>query len=292
MSRPFAAVTPYRWEPSKALTWLGMAITLAILAPLAAVQVAASVAAIPALPGDVDAYWQAALRLRSGEPLYAPAADVLAVEVYRYSPWFAWAWVPLTFLPEAAVHAIWRALMVLATGAALIPLIRRPSISALAAAVLIGWLTIQTALFGNVQPLLIAALVWGADRRSGPLWIGIAASLKFVPILYVIVYVVRGEWRRAAIAIGIALVLLVPMLAYDLSAYTTRPGASSALFGLSPFLWAAVAVVALAAAAYVAARRPRFAWLAASVAMILAYPQAHLSYASHLLVGTREPADR
>jgi alpha-1,2-mannosyltransferase len=283
----FAEGLAQRWRPTSPLRWIGLLATLAIIVPLAAAQIAASISRIPTLPGDVDAYWQAAVRLRGGGELYLPAADVLSVEVYRYAPWFAWTWVPLTYLPREAVGVAWRALMVVATVAAVVPLVRRPSIAALIGALLIVWLTLQTALFGNVQPLIVAALVWGADRRSGPLWIGLAASLKFIPLLYVLVYLVRREWMRAALTIGVAAVLVAPMLAFDLSAYTVTPGESASLYHVSPLLWAAIACAAAVLAVLVMRLRPQAAWLAASVAVVLAYPQAHLSYASHLLVGTR-----
>lgn len=47
---------------------------------------------------------------------------------------------------------------------------------------------------GNAQALMVAWLVWGAERRSGPLWIALAASLKAVPILFAIVYIGRRQW--------------------------------------------------------------------------------------------------
>ncbi|MGH2385582.1 MAG: hypothetical protein ACRDGB_11120, partial [Candidatus Limnocylindria bacterium] len=43
---------------------------------------------------DMDAYWDAAVRLRAGEPLYREYADATAANVYRYAPWFAFAWIP------------------------------------------------------------------------------------------------------------------------------------------------------------------------------------------------------
>ena len=44
---------------------------------------------------DIEAYWNAALRLRDGGPLYPLATNVNDSEVYRYAPWFAYAWIPL-----------------------------------------------------------------------------------------------------------------------------------------------------------------------------------------------------
>lgn len=286
------AALPTTPDVASAITGALRMLIPAVVIGVSLSQIVFSVLIIPSLPPDTDAYWQAALRLRAGEPLYVPADDVLARDVYRYAPWFAYAWVPLTHLPQNVVQTAWMLLMVLCTVAALIPMLMARTLTAVALALLIGWLTLQTALFGNVQPLLIAGLVWTVDRRTGPAWIALAASLKFVPILYVVVYLARRQWQRALVTVGLTCLLIAPMLAFDLSGYTTTPGRTLSLYSVHPLVWAAVGLVALAASAFLAARQSRFSWLAASISVVLAYPQVHLSYASHLLVGTRrEPED-
>lgn len=55
---------------------------------------------------DVAAYWGAAERIRAGEPLYV-AGVANASDLYRYAPWFAYAWVPLTYLPSDIVTSAW-----------------------------------------------------------------------------------------------------------------------------------------------------------------------------------------
>src|SRR5919106_4316637 len=70
---------------------------------------------------DMNAYWDAGLRLRAGEPLFPPVSDVLASEVYRYSPWFAWLWAPLTLLPREIVNVLWSAVLLAASAAAAWP---------------------------------------------------------------------------------------------------------------------------------------------------------------------------
>jgi hypothetical protein len=284
---PTAATTgTFPKLPASPLGALRVAVLVAVVG-ISAWQILLSVAIIPSLDLDTDAYWDAALRLRSGEPLYVASGDILARDVYRYSPWFAYAWIPLTYLPRHAVEAVWSAAMVACTVIAVIPLLARRTLASFTVAMLIGWLTLQTALFGNVQPLLIAGLVWTVDRRAGPIWIAVAASLKFVPILYVVVYLSRGEWCRAAVTVACTVALVAPIVAFDLSGYTAVPGHTLSLYSVHPVLWVVVAVGALGVAAVLATRRSPHAWLAASAAVILAYPQAHLSYASHLLVGTR-----
>ncbi|HET7056957.1 MAG TPA: glycosyltransferase 87 family protein, partial [Thermomicrobiales bacterium] len=144
---------------------------------------------------DMDAYWNAATRLREGLPLYPAVPDSGAADVFRYAPWFAWAWVPLTFLPKAAVAVAWSALLVGASAVAIMPIVRQPSLTRIAAAALLGTILLWSAASGNVQPVIVAILVLGIEGRSGPLWVAIAASLKIFPIGFALVYAGRREWR-------------------------------------------------------------------------------------------------
>ena len=242
---------------------------------------------------DSEAYWRAALRLRAGEPLYVavdPAADEMLA--YRYAPWLAWLWVPLTMLPKTAVLVGWSAVLVAAGAAAVVPLLRRRTVAALCLAALLAGLLVRTASTGNVHALMIAALVWGAPRRSGPLWIGIAASLKLVPILYVLRYVGRGEWRSAFVAVALAALLLAPALLYDLGGFPADAGESLSLLSMAGVVPWVLLAAACAAAAIGLARR-RYAWAAASAALLAAIPRLALYDLTSLLVGldrVEEPA--
>lgn len=216
---------------------------------------------------DAGAYWEAAQRLRDGEPLYPRLADTEASEVYRYAPWFAWAWVPLTLLPREAAFAAWSLILLAASAAALIPLVRRRAwlLVAFFLPILVGISGI-----GNVQPLIVAALVLGIERRSGPLWIGLAASLKAVPLLFAVTYLGRGEWWRAASAVLVTIVMVAPMLLYDLSHYPTGADAAAMLFSV-PVAYAIV----IAAGILISVRLARgpFGWLASSTTVALAIPR-------------------
>jgi hypothetical protein len=263
---------------------VAMAIAFGILGGLAA---AAALFAIGAWTlEDVDAYWNAALRLRAGEPLYPRFADVNADEVYRYAPWFAAAWVPLTLLPRPAVEAGWAILLVAASIWAVVPVGRGGTPAGYALALLVGPLLVfSVARAGNVHPLVVAALVHGAPRASGPLWIALAASLKAVPLVYVVVYVARRDWRRVILTLVLTAILTAPMLLFDLSGYTTDPGRSIALSSVDVVLWGALAASALLIAAWIALQRPTYAWLAASVAAVALLPRLFLYDLSYLLVG-------
>jgi hypothetical protein len=231
---------------------------------------------------DVAAYWNAAERLRAGEDLYVPGA-ANASDLYRYAPWFAYAWIPLTLLPREAVVAGWVGLMILAAAASTLPLLARGPVG-VAAFALFAPLQLQGAVFGNVQPLLVLLLLWGAPRRSGPLWVALGASLKAVPLLLALVWIGRGEWGRAAAAVGLTALLVAPALAFDLSGYSTESGPNQlSLAGV----WFPLFVVVGLAAAIAALRlsRTRYAWLSASLAAVASLPRLLTYEIGFLLVG-------
>lgn len=216
---------------------------------------------------DMGAYWEAAERLREGDPLYPPLADSEASAVYRYAPWFAWAWVPLTFLPRELVNVMWSGILLVASAAALVPLMRVRAWLAVAffAPILIGISAI-----GNVQPLIVAALVLGVERRSGPLWIAATASLKAVPILFVVTYLGRREWIRATLALLLTAVLVGPMLGYDLGSYPTGAGGAVVLLAWPPIY---AIVVATGILVSLGLARTDVAWLASATTVLLALPR-------------------
>src|SRR5215211_1389403 len=114
---------------------------------------------------DAGAYWQAALRLRAGEQLYPAFTNVEASEVYRYAPWFAWLTIPFTFLPIQVAGFIWSVILVAASTVAVWPLVRKRRwlVVAFFWPILIG-----ISANGNVHALMLAPLVLGLERRSGP----------------------------------------------------------------------------------------------------------------------------
>lgn len=234
---------------------------------------------------DADAYWNAALRIRHGLSLYIPVdpnADEMVA--YRYAPWLAWLWVPLTMLPKGVVQVGWSAVLIAACLWALIPLVQQRTVAAVCLAALLGGLLVRTASTGNVHAILVAMLVHGVPRRSAPIWIGVAASLKVAPVAYALVYLGRREWGRAALALGVTAVLVAPALLYDLSGYPTDPGESFSLLSLAgPVPWAAAAALCVLGA--MALARTRWAWGAASVAVLSLIPRLELYSLTYLLVG-------
>lgn len=260
--------------------WLGIGAVLLLVSLASYALFTYAMSREPA--ADVAAYWNAAERLRSGQPLYEPGA-ANASDLYRYSPWFAAAWVPLTFLPREWVEAGWVLAMVAAALASTVPLLVRGP-AGWAAFLLLTPLQLQGAVFGNVQPLLVLALVLGIDRRAAPLVVAMAASLKAVPLIVVVVWLARGEWRRAGLTLALTAILVLPAFLFDLSGYSTEPGPNQlSLAGVWLPLFFAGAAASLLAIWVLA--RTRWAWLAAGTAMIACLPRLLTYEIGFVLVG-------
>ena len=235
---------------------------------------------------DVDAYWDAAIRLRDGEPLYGGVNDPDNYRVFRYAPWFAWLWIPLTYLPRSVAEYLWAGLLGASAIGILLALFRRYQPAAWALGLILAPMLLSLVQVGNIQPLVVAMLGFGISHRSGPLWVGIAASLKAVPILYALVYVARRQWSRVALSVGIAAILVAPMLLSDLSGYTSDPGRSfSIYYFVSPLAWLIAAIGSSIAAILLAWRRSPYVWLAIAVAVMLVAPRSHVTYATFFAIG-------
>lgn len=234
---------------------------------------------------DAEAYWNAAHRLREGADLYPAVADVEASDVFRYAPWFAWLALPFSFLPLSIAGSLWSAILVGASVVAVIPLASRGAWLQVAFffPILIGISAV-----GNVHALMVAWLVWGVERRSGPLWIALAASLKAVPILLALVYVGRREWWRAIATLTLTALLVLPAFLYDLSHYVTTSGDAGALVEVPVLFGAAVAAASILTLRLARGRR---GWLAGGVAVALATPRLFVYDVTYLLVGVQSGAD-
>ncbi len=228
---------------------------------------------------DASAYWAAAHRLREGGELYPAVANVEASDVYRYAPWFAWLTVPFTFLPRWVAGALWSVVLVGASVAAVVPLARRGAWIQVAFffPILIGISAV-----GNAHALMVAWLVWGVERRSGPFWVALAASLKGVPLLLALVYVGRREWWRALLCVVFTALLVAPAFLYDTSHYVTSTGQAGMLVEL-PFVFGAIVAAACGATIWLA--RGRWGWLAGAATLVLATPRFFVYDVTYLLVG-------
>lgn len=233
-------------------------------------------------PADGGAYYDAAVRLREGQPLYA-SAHPEAHEVYRYAPWFAYAWIPLSYLPRDLVLHAWSLAMLACSAVAVWPILRLRTPAAVALAALLGAFLAETAMFGNAHPAVVALLVATARQRAFPVAVGIAASIKLVPILFAVVWLARRQWGPAIVAIGVTAVLWSQALIHDLRSYVTDPGTGLlSLYAISPILWLAVAAATTTATLTLMVRGSRWAWIAAAAMMFIGPPRVVLSYLAFL----------
>jgi hypothetical protein len=274
-------------RPRPILTWstVSRLIGLALVIGLPLSQVAAYAADFA--PRDLASYlWAGEAWRTTGSPYTEAAVVVDGNPIYRYAPWFALPWIWLSHLPRPVIEVGWAAATSACAGLAVVPVLRAWGRRALPLAIFFfGWL-MAIGLNGNVQPAVIALLAWGVDRRWGPVAIAVAASLKAVPILYVVVYAGRGEWSKVALTLGITAVLVGPMLLFDIPASSTDPGASYSLYATSPIAWAVVACACVVAAFLLA--RTAYAWLAAGLVTLMALPRAFVYDITFLLPGLSE----
>jgi hypothetical protein len=134
---------------------------------------------------DARCYYQATL----ADPyLHSAWNDPIA---YVYSPAFLQLVTPLTALPWQAFMAVWTALLI---GA--VRFLTGPRL--LAAGLLFPFTAMEVA-GGNISLLLAAAIVLGF--RWPATW-AIVLLTKITPGIGLLWFVVRGEWRSLAIALG------------------------------------------------------------------------------------------
>ncbi len=238
---------------------------------------------------DAEAYWLAANRLREGIALYGgPRGD--ETEIYRYAPWFAFAWVPLTYAGHDLAFALWRVILAAATVAAIWPLVRRPGPASVTLAILIGGLLVSELPAANVTPLMVGMLVAGIRSRVGPILLGLAGSLKLFPLLLVAGFAAERRWLHAAVAIGVASMLWLNILAFDVLLYTQIGGPSFyvggvSLYSVSPTIWLPAAIGSGVLIVALIARRSPWTWLAAGAAIPVAVPRVWLPDASYVVIG-------
>jgi Glycosyltransferase family 87 len=224
------------------------------------------------------------MRLREGGELYPALASVDASDVYRYAPWFAWLAVPVTYLPQQLAGALWSVALLGASAIALIPLVRMRAwmLVALFAPILVG-----VSAVGNVHALVIALLVWGVERRGGPFWIAVAASLKIFPLLLALVYAGRGHWGRFGAAVFLTALLWAPVLFYNLDHYAVEAGKAAALYSV-PILYFVAAAAGVGVTLILAPTR--WGWLAAATTVVLTLPRLFVYDVSFLMVGAASSA--
>ena len=271
------------WRLSGGYTVAGQIVTIALLAAYALTYAAFSDPFDAGSRGaDFAAYWNAASRIRDGLALYPPLADQQANDVYRYSAWFAVALVPLTYLPRVAVETAWIGASFVASGYLLWSVLRVRTPAAIALGLLLGPWLVENAWVGQIQTTLVALLSLTLNRTAGPIAVGVAASLKLTPLAFAAWYGIQRQWGRAAVSVGVFLLLALPTLLFDLKHYPTE-ASEMGFVGAPLWLWAIVVLGVIATSLFVASRVPRLRLLAVCVISMVAAPRVHHVSATYLL---------
>lgn len=167
---------------------------------------------------DFDTYYYAAKRIVSGTGLYR---EEPGISPYLYPPFFACIMVPFTLIPIEAAAFLWCLINIALFAAAvrwcrLIVFDDRPvgeivrmisPVAAAATAILIGafFLDNISLLQANIPILcaLIAAFYYfrkGKDGAAG-FFLACAISVKIIPILFLIYFVIKRAWRVSLVTI-------------------------------------------------------------------------------------------
>ena len=170
-------------------------------------------------PGDTHNYILAGLRLNAGHQLYEygpgdPRSAWSATYALFSPPLIGVLFRPIVLLPANGQYIWWLAMDVLELGAAVALVLRAPlatGIALIPLSLCVG-MAMQV---GNVDclvlPGLLLAWCWivrGHDGRAA-LVIGLLASLKLTPVIFVWWLVVTGRRRAAGIAIACGVALAV-----------------------------------------------------------------------------------
>jgi hypothetical protein len=235
--------------------WLGVALAVGLLALVA--WTAEPFDPVGLGPGqDARAYWTP----WEGSP-YVPGSVGLE-SAYLYSPAFIQALAPLRLLPWAPFLVAWTGLLLLVLRWMSGPLLFAPLII----------LTFPELWGGNITILLAAAIVLGF-RQAGS-W-AFPLLTKVTPGLGALWFLVRREWRSAAIAAVVTIAVvgcsmaLAPSLWADWVALLRSSTGSSTVPGSVPIPLAIRLPIAVVVIAWAARRDAR--WLL-PVGVLLAMP--------------------
>lgn len=154
---------------------------------------------------DLTDFYYGGVSVLDGVDVYAPRPGVLA---FNYPPFAAVAFVPLAVIGLSASKVAFTAGTLIAYAVCLIA-VRRAVGARWATTILLGVAglslepVVRTLVLGQVGVILMALVL--ADcflmpARFRGLLVGIAAGIKLTPALFVVYFLLRRDWRAAAIA--------------------------------------------------------------------------------------------
>jgi hypothetical protein len=222
---------------------------------------------------DLETYQRAGDLLWAGQDPYSGQTEVGPDHQYRYPPLLAMV-IPILGWPP-----LWFGLLAVATISTIALWYRVAGLRGLLVPALLIGAWGQQLLNGNAQALMVYLLaITPLFGRVGPAALALATMLKIHPVIGLVWFVGRRDWRGIALYVAACVVLLVPQLPWladfvnyvlnDPAAVETIPGMS--LRAIHPVLWGVGIVVAIALAWRYAGTR--HGWLLATVAQLVALP--------------------
>jgi len=192
----------------------GIVPSMALVAiAFAAVVIGLALATEGLSQGDFRVFYDAAIRLRQGEPLYEPGPMA-----YMNPPFFAWAIQPLTWMSYTLARLVWILITYGATVLSCTLLFGEKSTGHWRSFWLWASLLSVPAVVGNVVTgqntalvLLGLALNYALQRNDRPVWAGAALGLVLIKPHLIIgpaIVLLAGKNWRALLGLGISAIVL------------------------------------------------------------------------------------
>jgi len=250
---------------------------------------------------DLATYQRAGDLLWSGQDPYSGQSDLGQEEQYRYPPLLAMV------IPVLGWPPLWYGLLAAATAATIWLWYRTAGLPGLLVPALLVGAWGQQLLNGNSQaivvwllaitPLTLSGRVGSSalGPAVGPVALAVATMLKIHPVIGLVWFAGRRDWRAIGLYGAVCAVLLVvqaPWLGDFVDYYLNDPAAAETIPGMSlrvihPALW----VIGFLAILVIAWRYAgtRYGWLLAIVAQLVALPRVLLVNLALLLAAPLPP---
>lgn len=252
---------------------------------------------------DLATYQRAGELLWSGENPYSGQSNLGQENQYRYPPLLAMV------IPVLGWPPLWYGLLGVATAATIWLWYRTAGLAGLLVPALLVGAWGQQLLNGNSQAIVvwllaITPLVGGtslggrASMALGPMALAVATMLKIHPVIGLVWFAGRRDWRAIGLytaACAVLLLVQLPWLGDFIDYYLNDPAAAETIPGMSlraihPAVWVLGFLVVLALAWRYAGTR--YGWLLATVAQLVALPRVLLVNLALLLAAPLPPRRR
>jgi hypothetical protein len=252
---------------------------------------------------DLATYQRAGELLWSGENPYSGQSDLGQENQYRYPPLLAMV------IPVLGWPPLWYGLLAVATAATIWLWYRTAGLPGLLVPALLVGAWGQQLLNGNSQAIVVWLLAitplvggprsgWRGSMALGPIALAVATMLKIHPVIGLVWFAGRRDWRAIGVyaaACAVLLLIQLPWFGDFIDYYLNDPAAAETIPGMSlraihPAVWIAGFLVVLALAWRYAGTR--YGWLLATIAQLVALPRVLLVNLALLLAAPLPPRQR